>query len=66
MSTFSLPPIKLQRVPCTDGSGEFIIRAEHLPAAIWDHLTEDQKKARYDAEKAAIHAEWDRIKKDGA
>lgn len=57
------PPIKLRRLYARDNkTGEFVIVADPLPASETASWTDAQHIERRKAERAAIDAEWKRLR----
>jgi hypothetical protein len=57
-----MPPIKLKRLYAKKNkTGDFVIVAEPLPAAVTASWSDAQHIERRKAERAAIDAEWKRL-----
>jgi len=58
-----LPPIKLRRLYMNEAkTGDFIIRAEDLPADVFNSMTDEERMKRQDEERKSIEAEWRKVK----
>ena len=57
-----MTPIKLRRLYAdVQKTGDFVIVAEPLPAAVHARMTDGEHIERRNAERAAIDAEWKRV-----